>query len=131
MRTIKEIVDQLEKCQYKDDLGHDLNDNIAFARLKDLSGFGYQPKFAINEPVVYNGEQMYVFAMRCAMSSHPDAEMEYMLSVECNRPSTTNEGALGWINENSLLSKKDNGNRIISNAISLLISEGYDVKKRI
>lgn len=131
MKTIKDIVDQLEKCDYVDrEEGHNLSLNIAFERLKQLGSLNYQPEFGLNEKVIYKDKEMYVFAIRCAMSSHPEPEVEYLLSSEYNRQSTSNEGISGWIKEICIFSFKENLSKKIEEAKTLLSQNGFSVELR-
>ena len=59
--TIKEIVEQLEKCKYSDKSGHPLENNVCFKRLKELSELNYQPKYSLNERVIFKGDPYYIY----------------------------------------------------------------------
>lgn len=130
MKTIKEIVEQLGKCNYSDDLHHPLRNNIAFIRLQELADLNYQPEFGLNEKVIYKEKEMYVHAIRCVPSSHPEPEVEYLLSDSYNRQSTTNEGISGWVHEVCVFSARENMSRKIDEAKKLLQENGFDVERR-
>lgn len=122
-RTIKEIVEQLSKCNYECEGGY-LNNNIAFIRLKEISELSYQPKFQVNEPVMYKGVKYYVRAVRSMDCSHPNPELEYDLSIQQNRACTTNKTDLHNIREKDLITCNDFEFNEIENAKRLLISKG-------
>lgn len=129
MKTIKEIVEQLAKCNYSDELGHPLENNIAFIRLSQLANINYQPEFGLNEKVIYKDKEMYVFAMRVKSSSQPEPEVEYLLSDKYNRQCTTNEASTDWVHEVCIFSTSENLSKKIEDAKSLLLNNGFKVSR--
>ena len=128
--NIKQVYDQLFKCNFFDEVGNDIKNNVAFLRLDQIAKINYQPKFALNEKVIHKGVEKYVFALRVKDSSHPLEEVEYMLSNKYNHSSTRNVAESNlWICEAELFTIEEWGKRKVKNAISLLKEFGYCVTK--
>lgn len=53
MKTLKEIIEQFEFCNYKDEHGHNLKDNMAFIALKEIADRTLIPKFKVGETVFF------------------------------------------------------------------------------
>lgn len=106
-QTIKDVVEQLEFCKYEANEGHPLEKNIAFERLKQIAESNYQPKFHLNEKVIYEGEEHYIRGMKTVTQSHPNTEIIYELSLNYQRESTTNETAVSNINEKDLMTPSE------------------------
>ena len=123
MKTAKEIIDQLSKCGYTCE-GGSLEMNVAFIRLKEIADSNYQPKFHINERVMYNGGLFYVRGFRTKSQSHPNGELVYELSSEWNHPSTTNKTTLSDIDEKSLMTVPEYEVIEVEKAKALLKSKG-------
>ena len=128
--NIKQIYDQLFKCNFFDEVGNDIKNNVAFLQLGQIAKINYQPKFALNEKVVHKGLEKYVFALRAKESSYPFEEVEYLLSVRCNRSSTSNVAeSNSWTCETELFTREEWDKRKVENAISILKDLGYCVTK--
>ncbi len=125
-RTIKEIVEQLEFCKYEANEGHPLELNVAFIRLKAIAELNYQPKFHLNEKVIFGGKPYYVRGMMTAAASHPHPEIEYILSDKHQRECTTNQTDITWVNEKRLMTIEQWEEIEIEKAKQLLISK--DIK---
>lgn len=125
MKTIKEIYEGIDRQINITSLPTNV-----LNRLIDLSELNYQPRFGLNEKVIHNNKPMYIFAMRVAMSSHPNPEVQYLLSENYNRQSTTNEGVSDWIEECTLIDFKENEDLKINMAMKLLKENGYKVEKQ-
>lgn len=123
-RTIKEIVEQLEFCEYEANEGHPLKNNVAFVRLKCIAELNYQPKFHLNEKVIYEDKPYYIRGMMTASSSHPYPEVEYILAVEYQHESTSNKTDISWVNEKVLLTIEAWKEREIAKAKKLLDDNG-------
>ena len=128
--NIKEIYNQLSKCNFKDEVGNNIENNIAFIRLNEMAKINYQPKFSLNEKVFHKGLEKYVFALRVKESTHPFEEIEYLLSAKYNRSSTTNVAeSNSWICETELFTIEEWNKCKVENAISTLKQFGYCVTK--
>ena len=128
--NIKEIYEQLLKCNFTDEVGNSIENNVAFIRLKEIAKINFQPKFALNEKVIHKGLEKYVFALRAKESSYPFEEVEYLLSVQCNRTSTSNVAeSNSWICETELFTIEEWNKCKVENAISTLKQFGYCVTK--
>jgi len=123
-RTIKEIVEQLEFCKYEANEGHPLEMNVAFQRLKCIAELNYQPKYHLNEKVIYEGKPYYIRGMITASSSHPYPEVEYILSVDWQHESTSNKTDVSWVNEKVIMTVEAWDKSEIEKAKQLLISKG-------
>ena len=122
-QTVKEIVEQLSMSEYECEGGY-LKMNIAFERLKCIAELNYQPKFQLNEKVVYEGKEYYIRGMMTASSSHPYPEVEYILSVTWNHESTSNKTDISWVNEKVLMTVEAWEKSEIEKAKKLLIDKG-------
>ena len=127
--TIKDIYNQLLKCNFTDEVGNSIENNVAFIRLKELSEINYQPKYFINEKVIYNGTEMYVYSITIKANSYPNPEVFYTLSKKWNREGKENEQSTGLICE-SLIFKKHEYDKIqINKAKKLLEENGFIINK--
>jgi hypothetical protein len=125
-KTIKQIYDQLSSSEYEC-IGGFLKDNIAFQRLKELSEINYQPKFQLNEKVMFNAEVYYIRSIQTVGSSHPECEVEYCLSKEWNRPSTTNKTDIEYVNERLIMTVEDWDFLQVETAKKLLREKGIKI----
>lgn len=62
----------------------------------------YEPKYKLNDKIIYDATPFYINGIKCASSSHPNCEVIYDLSTMKNHPSTTNKAAKGNIQEGLL-----------------------------
>lgn len=122
-KTIKDIVEQLSMSEYECEGGF-LKMNIAFIRLQQIAKLDYQNKFQLNESVIYKDKPYFIRGIRTVSSSHPNADVEYDLSEDFNRPCTSNKSDLMGINEKELLTPSENKTIQIQAAKKLLIDEG-------
>lgn len=122
-QTIKEIVNQILSSDYECE-GGCLKMNVAFQRLEEISKLNYQPKFHLNEKVVFNKEQYFIRGMITAECSHPNPEIEYILSKEWNHESTTNKTDVTWVNERLIHSMEEWEKIDIEDAIKRLKERG-------
>jgi hypothetical protein len=125
-QTIKEIVEQLSMSDYECEGGF-LKNNVAFIRLQEMAELNYQPKFQLNEPVMYQDKPYFVRGMVSASASHPYPDVEYSLSVNQNRECTTNKTDVEGVKENSLMTVAEWDKLQVDNAIKFLESKGKKV----
>lgn len=127
--NINEIYDQLLKRNFTDEVGNSIENNTAFIRLKELSEINYQPKYSINEKVIYNGTEMYVYSITVKTNSYPNPEVLYTLSKKWNREGEENEQSTGLICESLILKKHEYDEIQINKAKKLLEGNGFSVLK--
>ena len=129
--NINEIYEQLLKCNFTDEVGNSIENNTAFIRLKELSEINYQPKYFINEKVIYNGKEMYVYSITIKTNSYPNPEVLYTLSKNWNREGKENEQSTGLICESLILKKHEYDEIQINKAKKLLEENGFIINKYI
>lgn len=129
METIKQIVEQLSKCNYECEGGSLIN-NTAFIRLKEISNLNYQPKFNINERVYYNGKLYYVRGVMAKTASHPNPEVDYMLNEKYCRECTTNKSDEIGISESALMSYDQFQINELEKAKKLLEDSGFTINSK-
>ena len=127
--NIKGIYEQLLKCNFTDEVGNSIENNTAFIRLKELSEINYQPKYFINEKVIYNGAEMYVYSITIKTNSYPNTEVLYTLSKKWNREGKENEQSTGLICESLIFKKHEYDEIQINKAKKLLEENGFIIKK--
>lgn len=127
--NIKCICEQLLKCNFTDENGNSIKKNVAFIRLNELSKINYQPKYFINEKVVYNGKEMYVFSITIKDNSYPNPEVLYTLSKDYNRVGKRNEQSTSLIYESLIYTKSEYDEYQINKAKKFLEENGFIINK--
>lgn len=116
--TIKEIYEFLEGADCTTKNGLPLNESKAFLRLKDLSKLKYQPKFALDEKVIYNGKHYFVSGI-----SIVNRKITYRLPLygEYNPDN--------WCAEDKISTPEEFLQKNLDEAVFLLENNGFKVSK--
>jgi hypothetical protein len=90
----------------------------------EIAKLTYQPKFYINEKVIYMDKEYYIRGLRATACSHPEFDVEYELSENYNHASTSNTSSHSGVNERELMSINDYRIQKIEEAKIFLIENG-------
>lgn len=98
------------------------------ARLKYLSELEYQPKYHLNEEVVFEDKLMYVNSIRAGRSATDNPDVEYLLSYERNKAGYLNYENTIWLKGENIMTPSEYRDLEINRAKELLIKNGYKVE---